>query len=165
VEVLGLRRLIWGVTALAAATLAVAGVAGAGPAVSTTAPFTYDGVNPCTEPAEAFTGTGTLHFLLSENVSNSGALQHHLQTTIDGLKAVTPTGKTYVVHDIFSDEFVFSGTTAEETFDITAHYVRLGEDGTLVFGDDFYSYLRTHITANATGTPSFHVNASQMPCQ
>jgi len=132
-------------------------------AFSETTPFTYAGSNTCT--GEAFSGTGTLHFLMSDNLSPSGAVQHHLQTTIDGLQAVTLTGKRYVVQDLFRDDFTFSGAS-EENFDVIAHYVRQGEDGSFVLGDDFYEYLRTHITANANGMiTAFDVRTSDMPCQ
>jgi len=138
----------------------------AGPAVSTTSPFSYAGTNSCT--GEAFTGTGTLHLLMSDNLSASGVVQHHINSRLDGLKAVTLTGKNYVVQDTFNDELVFDsdGAPAEETFDVTAHFIRVGEDGTLVLGDDFYEYLRTHITANANGmVTTFSVKTNDMPCQ
>jgi hypothetical protein len=145
--------------ALVGATTAVAG-----PAVSTSSPITYDGWNTCA--VEAFTGTGTVHFLVSENLSASGVLQRVVRTNIDGLNAIAmPSGKKYVVQDTFFEEFVFSGTTFEDTFDMTLHYVRLGEEGTLIPGDDFYYYMRAHITANATGTPVFRMDTQDMPCQ
>jgi hypothetical protein len=153
---------------LAAVVLAVGALLGApgasaDPAFSETVPMTYVGFNSCT--GGSFTGTGTMHFLMSDRLSSSGALQHHLLTTIDGLQAVTPLGKRYVVQDTFNDEFVFSGAS-EETFAITAHYIRVGEDGTLVLGDDFYEYLRTHVTANANGMiTAFDVRTNDMPCQ
>jgi hypothetical protein len=138
--------------------------AAAGPAVSYTTPITYDGTNSCTE--EIFTGTGNAHFVLSENLSASGVIQYHLDTRIDGLQAVAvPSGKRYVVQDTFDHEFVFSNA-AEDTFDITAHFVRVGEDGTLILGDDFYEYFRAHITANANGmVTAFSVRTSDAPCQ
>jgi hypothetical protein len=138
--------------------------AAAGPAVSYTTPITYDGFNSCA--GEFFTGTGNVHFLTSENVSASGVLQSHVNVRIDGLQAVAAlSGKKYVVQDTFNHEFVFSKAD-EDTFDITAHFVRLGEDGTLILGDDFYEYLRTHITTNANGTvTAFSVRMSDAPCQ
>lgn len=143
---------------------ALATDAAAGPAVSSTTPITYGGTNLCT--GETFTGTGNSHFLLSENVSASGVIQSHLDVRIDGLKAVAaPSGKKYVVQDTFNHEFVI-GSASEDTFDITAHFVRVGEDGTLVVGDDFYEYLRAHITANANGdVTAFSVRTNDMPCQ
>src|SRR5215208_5649595 len=84
-------------TALALSGGALIGAtgAGAGPAFSTTTAFVLVGTNPCTE--EPFSGTGTVHFLLSENLSTSGAIQYHLNASLDGLKAVTPLDKKYVV--------------------------------------------------------------------
>jgi hypothetical protein len=137
--------------------------ASADAAFQETTPITYFGFNSCT--GEPFSGDGTMHFLMSDRLSNGGALQHHLLTTIDGLHAVTPLGKRYVVQDSYSDEFVFSGAS-EETFAITAHYIRVGEDGTYVLGDDFYEYIRAHITTNANGmVTAFDIRTSDMPCQ
>jgi hypothetical protein len=149
---------------LAGVALIGATVAAAGPAVSYTTPVTYGGFNSCA--GEFFTGTGNVHFLTSENVSASGVLQSHVNVRIDGLQAVAAlSGKKYVVQDTFSHEFVFSKAD-EDTFDLTAHFVRVGEDGTLSLGDDFYEYLRTHITANANGTvTALSVRMSDAPCQ
>jgi hypothetical protein len=161
----GRLRMVLVAAALTLGGAAFVGTTGAagGPAVTQTMPFTYTGTNPCT--GETFLGSGNAHFLLSENLSASGAIQHHLDVRLDGLQAVTPDGKKYVVQDWFSQESVFSGA-AEETFDITAHFIRVGEDGTFILGDDFYEYLRTHITANANGmVTAFGVNASDMPCR
>jgi hypothetical protein len=84
---------------------------------------------------------------------------------IDRLQAVTLTGKKYVVQNTFNWEFVF-GSAAEETFDVTAHYIRVGDDGSFVLGDDFYEYFRTHITANANGVvTAFDVRTNAMACQ
>ena len=148
---------------LAGGALIAAPGASADAAFSQTAPFTFAGVNSCT--SEAINGTGTMHFLESATESGSGNLQYHLHTTVDGLQAMTPLGKRYVVQESFANDFVFSGAS-EQTFDITAHFIRVGEDGTFILGDDFYEYLRTHITANANGMiTAFNVNTSDMPCQ
>jgi hypothetical protein len=147
---------------LAGALVAVT-CAAAGPGVSTTTPFTYGGTNPCT--GEEFMGDGTLHTTTTDNLSASGNIEFHLDSRLDGLKAVTLTGKKYVVQDTFNLQFTFS-KASEETFAVVAHYVRVGEDGTYVLGDDFYEYLRTHITANANGIPTASkVDMSNQPCQ
>jgi hypothetical protein len=161
-----LSRAVLLVAALVVAGIAMIGAtsAAAGPAVSESTPFTYDGTSPCT--GEMFTGTGTAHFLLSENVSGSGVIQSHLDVRIDGLEAVAVlSGKKYVAQDTFNHEFVFS-KAAEDTFNLTVHYVRVGEDGSFVLGDDFYEYLRAHITANANGlVTAFDVRTNPTPCQ
>ena len=147
--------------AIAAVALVTVTGAAADSGTSTTMPVMYSGANPCT--GEAFWGNGTVHTTLTDNLSASGNVAFHWDTTLDGLKAVTATGKTYVVHESFNWQFSFSNAS-EETFDIVAHYVRVGEDGTLVLGDDFYQYLRTHATANASGMPTaFQVSSNDVP--
>lgn len=149
--------------AIAAGALFMVAGAAADPGTSTTTPFTYLGSNPCT--GEPFTGTATLHTTTSDRASASGNIEYHLYSRIDGLKAMTLLGKTYVVQDIFQDDFTIS-QASEETFAIVAHYVRVGEDGTFLPGDDFYEYLRAHITANANGIPTaFKFDTSEQPCQ
>jgi len=153
------------VIALAACALFGATSTAAAPGVSTTTPTTYAGTNPCT--GEPFTGTGEVHTVTTDNLSASGNIEFHLNARLDGLNAVTVTGKKYVVQDTFNWDFTFS-KASEESFAIVAHYVRVGEDGSFILGDDFYEYLKTHITANANGVPTaIQVNNSDPadPCQ
>ena len=112
------RRRICALLVLAAGALAVATGAAAAPGVSTTTPFTYFGDNSCA--VEAFTGTGTMHTVTSDNLSPSGNIQFNLTVMVDGLQAVTVTGKKYVVHDTFSNNFTISKAT-ESSFTIVAH--------------------------------------------
>jgi hypothetical protein len=160
----GALRAVFVLTVLVLGGGTLIGAAGAvGDTASMTTPFPYEGENSCT--GETFAGTGNLHFLVSESVSTSGVIRSHLNVRIDGLQAVTPTGTKYVVQDIFNHEFVI-GPATEDTFDVTAHFVRVGEDGSLVLGDDFYEYLRAHITANANGiVTAVQVSTNDMPCQ
>ena len=100
-----------------------------------------------------------------ENVSASG-FQTYLDTQIDGLKAQgLISGDKYVVQDVFHDHFVVKGAT-EETSEIVAHFVHVGEDGLPLVGDDFYEYMRSHITANSQGVvTAFHVDVNEgSPC-
>lgn len=98
-------------------------------------------------------GTGTLHFLISDNLSNSGNVQFHLEVNLSGLQAVTITGKKYVVIDQENqtDTFDSDGMPAHETVEHTLQFVRSGEGGTLIPDDDFYEHFLAHITANANG--------------
>jgi hypothetical protein len=150
------------------AILAPAGVAllcapgAAAIAFTETTPVSYAGVNSCT--GEAFAGTGTMHFLDNETVSASG-FEYDLAVRLDGLQAMTTTGKKYVAQDVIDNHIVSAGAD-EATFDVVAHYIRVGEDGSFILGDDFYEYLRTHIAANANGqVTAFTVNTNDMPCQ
>ena len=110
-------------------------------------------------------GDGTLHTTTTDNLSASGNIEFHLESRLDGLKAVTLTGKKYVVQDTSNLQFTIS-KASEETDGIVVHYVRVGEDGSFVLGDDFYEYLKTHITANANGmVTAFKVDMNSQPCQ
>jgi hypothetical protein len=130
-------------------------VASAGPGTSTTTPFTFAGVNNCVFPADSFIGTGNLHLLISDNLSNSGNVQFHIEATLSGLQATTVTGKKYVVisQEDQTDTFDSDGMPAHSTLEHTVQFVRSGEDGTpLTTGDDFFEHFLAHITANADGT-------------
>jgi hypothetical protein len=154
-----------GLVALAATALVIATGAAAGPALTMTTPLPYDVFNTCT--GEMITGTANAHSVFTDNLSSGGVLQLKMQLTIDGFQAVgVSSGKKYVVQDTFSEEMVFTGTTTEDTFNMTVHYVRVGEDGGLVAGDDdFYLAQRAHITVNANGMPVFRMTTSDMPCR
>jgi hypothetical protein len=136
------------------ALLAAAGAI-AGPGFTTTTPFTFGGTNPCT--GESFTGSGKLHFLISDNASNSGNIQFHIEATFSGLQAVTTLpsvpGKKYTVvsQENQTSTFDSDGAPAHETVEHTVQFVRTGEDGSLITGDDFYEHFLAHITANANG--------------
>jgi hypothetical protein len=132
--------------------------------VSETSSFAYTGTNSCT--GEAFSGTGNLRFTLSDSLGADGFIHHHLSSRIDGLQAVAlVSGKKYVVQDTYFDEFNFVGAN-EETFDVRVHYIRQGEDGSFVLGDDFYEWMHTHITTNSLGAvTAFQVSMSDDPCQ
>jgi hypothetical protein len=132
--------------------LASASGATAGPGISTTTPFFFAGSNPCT--GEAFEGTGNLHFLISDNLSNGGMVQFHIEANFSGLQAVTvPGGKKYVVIDEEDQTNTFDtdGAPSHETVEHTLQFVRSREDGSLVMDDDFYEHFLAHITANANG--------------
>ena len=145
-----LAALVLGVCALIGATGATAG-----PGISTTTPFTFSGTNTCVVPAEDFIGSGNLHFLISDNLSNSGMIQFHIEANFSGLQAVTLSGKKYVVIDQEdqTDTFDSDGMPAHETVEHTLQFIRSGEDGTpLTTGDDFFEHFLAHVTANANGT-------------
>ena len=151
-----LRRAgLWGaafVLIIGGGALIGATSATAGPGVSTTTPFTFDGTNPCT--GDVFAGTGNLHFLLSDNLSSSGMVQYHIEARFSGLQAATTFGQKYVVIDEEdqTDTFDTDGAPAQETVEHTLQFVRSGEDGSLLMDDDFYEHFLAHITANANGT-------------
>jgi hypothetical protein len=152
------------VLGLGSAVLIGATAAIAGPAITETTPFSGMFDNPCT--GELLAVTGQQHIDINENFSSDGTLQSHVNYRLDGVTAVGVTsGARYVVQDTENHEFVFSGFSGEDTFDMTAHFVRLGETGTLILGDDFYETFKTHITTNATGQTAFHYDFIPQACR
>ena len=126
----------------------------ADPAESINIPITYEGSNPCIVPAEPFVGTGTLHLLVSGNIAEGGMAQSHLEANLQGLQAVTLTGKRYMVADTTSQTFVLDAVDAapfEVTWVETANFIRVGEDPTITGADDFFLHFRIHATVNANG--------------
>jgi hypothetical protein len=104
-----------------------------------------------------FTGSGQMHFLMSDSASPSGMVHYHLEVSFSGLQAVTflpVAGVKYVVVDVedLTRTFDFDGAPSHETFNVIAQFIRTGEDGSLITGDDFYEHILAHITANANGT-------------
>jgi hypothetical protein len=63
-------------------------------------------------------------------------------------------GKRYVTMDEAFDEEDVCGIPFEKTQHEVTHYIRLGEDGALLTGDDFYEHVYIHITVNANGIPT-----------
>jgi hypothetical protein len=119
-----------------------------------TTPFTFSATNPCT--GDSFTGSGKLHLLISDNLSNSGNVQFHIEANFSGLQAVTTlpvAGKKYTVisQENQTDTFDSDGAPAHGTVEHTVQFIRTGEDGSLLTGDDFYEHFLAHITANANG--------------
>lgn len=161
--------------AAAVATLAISGAitfgatgATAATAVETVAPFTYPGENPCVVPAESFVGTGRLHFLVGGNLSGGGMAQSHLEANLQSVQAITATGKKYVVVDSTSQTLVFDTTDAapfETTWVWTVQYVRAGENGTPIGGDDFYQRIVAHATVNAKGVVTVERFTSETRCR
>lgn len=136
---------------IAGAVLIAATGASAGPGFSQTTPFAFSDVNPCT--LEPIAGMGKLHFLTTINTSNSGNLQSHFEATISGLQATTVTGKKYVVVDQsnLTDTLDSDVMPFHHTMERTVQYVRSGEDGSFLPGDDFYEHVLAHFTINANG--------------
>jgi hypothetical protein len=120
--------------------------------VETHTPLTDSRFNPCT--GEPLVITGFFHSRVYFDVDLDGSTHFVLEFNLENMKATALTGATYVVkegvqtHTNAGSEFV----PFNNEFNFVEHYVRRGEDGTLVDGDDFYLGFRTHVTVNANGT-------------
>jgi hypothetical protein len=148
-------------------SLVTASGASADTAVSTTTPIFFDGLNPCTD--EYFAGNGNLRLLVSGNLSTGGMAQSHIEANLQGLQAVTiPGGKKYVVPDTSSQTLVLDTTDVapfHETFEFLVQFIRQGEDGTFIMGDDFYEHFLFHATVNANGTVTVNDFSDDSRCQ
>ena len=147
-----LGRLLLVAAMLVAAALVGAGTASAdGTTVSTTTPMTFSDVNPCT--MEAFVGTGNFHFLETGSVSLDGKVHWHSVYDLNGMQATTVTGKKYTVKVDELQTYGFDSDLApyHVTQDWDVHFIRQGEDGNFVLGDDFHSHILAHTTINANG--------------
>jgi len=147
---------LWAILALVLGTSALVTATGAtaDPAVSTTAPIIFNGTNTCMVPAEDFTGTGNVHVQLSSNLAAGGMVQSHLEANLQGLHAVTVSGKNYVVVDTSTQTLVFDTPDLapfHETLEWVVQFIRQGEDGTFINGDDFFEHFLAHATVNANG--------------
>jgi len=122
---------------------------------NTTAAFTFSGSNTCLVPAEGFVGTGGLHIIVSSNLSMGGMVQSHLKANFQGMKATVPiSGKKYQVPESETNSYEFDTPDLapfHTTFEFMVQFIRFGDDGTYIFGDDFFEHFLAHATVNANG--------------
>ena len=134
-----------------------------------TIPFTIMGTNFCVVPAEEFVGSGNLHFLVSGNQSASGMAQSHLKTNLAGVQAIAmPSGKKYQVPESSTLSLEFDAEDLapfHTTLEFMFQFVRVGEDGTYLFGDDFYEHFLVHTTINANGIVTVDDLTDETRCQ
>jgi hypothetical protein len=117
-------------------------------------PIAFTGTNACIFPAEEFAGTGNLHLVISGTLSASGMVQSHVQANLQGFQAVTVTGKKYQVPDSSTQGFEFDPVDVapfHTTLEFTLQFIRQGETGTFLEGDDFFEHFLAHTTINANG--------------
>jgi hypothetical protein len=159
--------LVLAIVAVGGSALIGAQVAAAATAVETVTPFTFGAMNPCT--GEPFSGTGAMHFLVGGNVSLSGMTQSHTEANLEGLKAYGMlTGKRYVVGDTSNETYVFDATDLmpfHYHLEWTVHFVRQGEDGSLIWGDDYFEHIKANATVNANGVVTVDDYSNDESCK
>jgi hypothetical protein len=119
--------------------------------VETHTPFTDSRFNPCT--GEPLVITGFFHSRVYFDVDLDGSTHFVLEFNLEDMKATALSGARYVVKDSLETH-----TNAQSAFvpfntefNFVEHYVRSGDDGAFVEGDDFYLAFRNHLTVNANG--------------
>jgi len=134
------------------------------PSVDTHVPFTFADVNPCT--GEPFSGPGFIHLRI---YLTSGPNFHlSIEENLEDVKGVTLTGVRYVVPAQTSQQLIADQdfAPASGTFQEIEQFIRQGEDGTFIMGDDFYLRMMFHFTVNANGDATASVsNVAATPCK
>lgn len=150
-----------GVIVVVVTALAVATGAGA-TTVETKEPWMATFENPCT--GEPVVATGIVHTVFDVTFGTNGFHdQYHVN--LEGVTATgAMTGAKYTVQEQSN-----IGTNADEDHSTTHHifrqqYVRTGDTGTLL-PDDFYVYVRLHITTSSSGQMTFKTDTEEEPCR
>jgi hypothetical protein len=152
----------------AAAMIGATGAAGT--TTTTSAPFGFAGTNACVIPAEDFVATGNLRLSISGTASSGGTSRSQIGTTLQGLQAqvVTLSGtKKYVVPGESTQSFIIDNDGAPFlfTFESIVQFVRQGDDGTYITGDDFYEHVLFRVRVNANGTATVDDVSGDTRCQ
>jgi hypothetical protein len=162
-------RIVAGTLVLTGATLIGVGGA-AGETFTTTIPIGFLFTNACVDPPETFTAAGNLRLAISGTASSGGTVTSRFDTTLQGFKAqaVTLNGtKNYVVPGESTDSFFFDEDLApfHLTTESMLQFVRQGNDGTYIIGDDFYEHVLVRVRVDANGTARVEEASGDSRCQ
>ena len=135
--------------------LVVPALASADTIVNFRQPLFVDGTNTCVMPAEEFIGSGFLHIQAHLTVATDGSLHEGFELNVESAQAVgvLPPFKKYVetAESGFTSNSASDLVPREETREEHVSYIRQGEDGTYLVGDDLYHHVLVHMTVNANG--------------
>ena len=140
--------------AVAVAVAASAGAVAAAPSTTTTQPFSASLFNPCTE--ELFLAEGEIHLSTQQSVSPDGRLHVRMHSNLQNVKGTTLSGARYVAQQVLAEHTNADGDFApyNSNSNFLEHYIRQGETGSLLPDDDFFFWIRLHLTVNAGGVPT-----------
>ena len=160
----------WRLSAFVLASLLLVGTqARAETDINVTAPFTFASTNTCVIPAEEFAGTGGLHVIVGSSLSSGGMVQSHIKANFQGMHATALiSGKKYQVPDSEMDSYEFDTLDLapfHTTFEFMVQFIRVGESGTYLFGDDFFEHFLAHATINANGVVTVDDLTDDTRCQ
>jgi hypothetical protein len=118
-------------------------------------PFDFAATNPCT--GEPFTGSGFFHLKITLTVAPNFHLS--VEENFESAQGTTASGVRYVVPLQLATHTIIDSDVAPVTAtqEVMEQFIRQGEDGTFVMGDDFFLRFKFHLTVNANGdvTASF----------
>ena len=138
--------------------------AAAQPVVTEThVPFNFSLFNQCT--GELFTGSGFFH----EKITSQSSPNFHesVEMNLENAQGFTSSGVRYVVTGQQSSHTIFDtdSAPADQTFELMFHFIRQGEDGAFVAGDDFYLREAAHFTINANGDFTVSFSDIRIDCK
>jgi hypothetical protein len=118
--------------------------------VETQIPFAEPRYNECTQ--EEVLATGRLHVRVYFSVSD-GKAHYSAHTNLQGVEGSTMDGVRYVVQETSNDHIIqdFDFMPSNSQVEFKEHLVRLKSGATLEKEDDFFMYVRGHMTVNANG--------------
>ena len=131
--------------------------------LDTHVPFSFATGNSCT--GEFFSGSGFYH----QKITFETAPNFHfsVEVNFESAQGTTTSGVKYVwdsqeaVHTIFDTD----SAPADQTFELMFHFIRQGEDGAFVAGDDFYLREAAHFTVNANGDFTVSFSDIRIDCK
>ena len=95
--------------------------------------------------------------------------QSHLQTSLQGARATAiASGAKYQVPGTETDSDELDTTDVapfHTTSEVMIQFIRFGEDGTYLIGDDFYEHFLAHATVNANGIVTVDDFADETRCR
>lgn len=138
---------------VAVAIAASAGAVAAAPATTTSQPFSQVFYNPCT--GEPFHAEGEIHLRAQQSLSPDGRLHVTVGSSLQNVKGTGLTsGARYVAQQVLAEHTNADGDFApfNTNSNFLEHYIRQGETGSLPEeDDDFFFWIRLHLTVNAGG--------------
>ena len=119
--------------------------------VETQIPFAETRFNECTN--EEVFATGRFLVRVYFSASLDGKTHYSAHTNLQGVEGSTLDGVRYVVQETSNDHIIydFDFMPFNSQVEFKEHLVRLKSDGTLEKEDDFFMYVRGHLTVNANG--------------
>ena len=152
--------------AVVVAIAASAGAVAAAPATTASQPFSQVLFNTCT--GEPFLAEGEVHLSTQQSLSPNGRVHVTLHSNLQNVKGTGLTsGARYVVQQVLAEHTNADGDLApfNTNSNFLEHYIRQGETGSLLPEDDFFFWIRLHLTVNAGGVPTVERIEMETECR
>lgn len=152
--------------AVAVLVAVVAGAVPAAPTTTTSQPFSQVLFNPCT--GELFHAEGEIHLRTQQSLSPDGRLHVTVGSNLQNVKGVgLASGARYAVQQVLAEHTNADGDFApyNTNSNFLEHYIRQSDTGSLLPDDDFFFWIRLHLTVNASGVPTVERIEMESECR